>query len=56
MNKEDYSQDNVNKLYNGLSPEQQKQVRDILSDKSRTEKILQSPQAQALLKKLMGEK
>ncbi len=46
----------VDKLFNSLSPEQQKQVEQILSDKKQTEKILQSPQAQALIKKLMGEK
>lgn len=46
----------VDKLFNSLSPEQQKQVEQILSDKQQTEKILQSPQAQALIKKLMGEK
>ncbi|MBQ8135544.1 MAG: hypothetical protein IJ192_14265 [Clostridia bacterium] len=49
-------QKGVNKLFGSLSPEQQKQVQDILSDKNRTEQILQTPQAQALLKKLMGEK
>lgn len=44
------------KLFQQLSPEQQKQVQSILSDKSRTEEILKTPQAQAILKKLMGEK
>lgn len=44
------------KLFNKLSREQQQQVQSILSDKSRTEEILKTPQAQAILKKLMGEK
>ncbi len=45
----------VDKLFGSLSQEQQKQVQNILADKTQTEKILQTPQAQALLKKLMGE-
>ena len=45
----------VDKLFQSLSPEQRKKVESILSDKSRTEKLLSSPQAQALLKKLTGE-
>lgn len=49
-------QNSVNKIFNNLSPEQQKKIEQILSDKNQTEKILSSPQAQALLKKLMGEK
>lgn len=49
-------QNSVSKMFNSLSPEQQKQVEKILSDKTQTEKILSSPQAQALLKKIMGEK
>ena len=42
------------KLFNKLSPEQQKQVQDILSDKEKTKEILKKPKAQALIKKLMG--
>lgn len=45
----------VNQLFAGLSPEQQRQVMQILSDKERTQQILQTPQAQALMKKLTGE-
>ncbi len=45
----------VDKLFSGLSPEQQKQVMSILSDKEQTQKILDTPQAQKLMKKLMGE-
>ncbi len=46
----------VDKLFNSLSEEQQKKVESILADKNQTEKLLNTPQAQALLKKLMGEK
>ena len=45
----------ADKLFEKLSPEQQKKVKNILADKAQTEKILKTPQAQALLKKLMGE-
>lgn len=48
--------DNTERLFNSLSKEQQKQVEEILSDKKKTEQLLNTPQAQALLKKLMGEK
>ena len=46
----------TDRLFRKLSPEQQKKVMDILSDKKQTEKLLQTPQAPALLKKLRGEK
>ena len=49
-------QNSVNKMFNNLSPEQQKKIQQILSDKEQTEKILSSPQAQAIMKQLMGEK
>ncbi len=49
------NQKGVDKLFGSLSQEQQKQVQNILADKTQTEKILQTPQAQALLKKLMGD-
>ena len=45
-------QQNVEKLFAGLSKEQQQQVRNILADRKETERILSSPQAQELLKKL----
>ncbi len=48
-------QKSTEKLFAGLSPEQQKQVQNILADQNKTQQILQTPQAQALLKKLMGE-
>ncbi len=53
---EKFDKDNTEKLFNSLSPEQQKQVQNILSDKNKTEEILKSPQAQAIIKKLMGGK
>lgn len=49
-------QQSVNKLFGSLSKEQQMQVQQILADKSRTEQILKTPQAQELLKKLTGGK
>lgn len=49
-------QNGVKKMFDNLSPEQQKKIEKIISDKSETEKILSSPQAQAIIKKLMGEK
>ena len=45
----------VNKMFSGLSPEQQEQVRRILSDEKRTREILNTPQAQMLMKKLTGD-
>ncbi len=53
---EPMDQKSTEKLFQKLSAEQQKQVQSILSDKSKTEEILKTPQAQAILKKLMGEK
>lgn len=44
----------MNKLFEGLSPEQKKQVMSILSDKKQTERILSTPEAQKLMKKLTG--
>ena len=43
------------KLFSGLSSEQQKQVQGILEKKEKTRQILNTPQAQALLKKLMEQ-
>ncbi len=48
--------ESTEKLFSKLSAEQQQHVKSILSDKAKTEEILKTPQAQALLKKLMGEK
>lgn len=49
-------QKSTEQLYNNLSPDQKKQVENILADKNKTQQILNSPQAKELLKKLMGEK
>ena len=48
-------QNNAQKLFAGLSEEQQKRVKSILADKNKTQEILNNPQAQALLKKLTGD-
>ncbi len=46
----------VDKLFRNLSEQDKKKVESILADKKKTEQIMNSPQAQAILKKLMGEK
>lgn len=38
-----------------LSPEASKKIKQILSDKSATDKLLQTPQAKELLNKLMNK-
>ncbi len=50
------SQSKVNQILNKLDPQQAKKVEQILSDKAATEKLLSTPKAQQLLKKLLGEK
>ena len=52
----EHDKESTEKLLRSLSPEQQKQVQNILSDKNKMAEILNSPQAQALLKKLTGGK
>ncbi len=52
----EHDKESTEKLFKSLSPEQQKQVQNILSDKNKMAEILNSPQAQALLKKLTGGK
>lgn len=49
-------QGNVQDLLSGLSNDQAKKVQQVLNDKEASQKLLNSPQAQALLKKLMGDK
>lgn len=49
-------ENSVKKLFNNLSADQQKKIEQILSDKKQTEKILSSPQAKELMKKLMEGK
>lgn len=46
----------VNKLLSNLDPKQANKVKSILSDPEASKKILESPQAQALIKKLNGNK
>ncbi len=46
----DYSQ-----LLKNVSPEDAKKIQSILNDKSATEKILASEQAQAIINKLFGK-
>ena len=46
----------LNILLGQLSEEDRKKLEGILSDKSATEKILSTPQAQQLLQKFKGEK
>lgn len=38
-----------------LSPEASKKLKNVLADKSATEKLLNTPEAKALLKKLMNK-
>lgn len=45
----------VEQMMAGLSPEQSKRLTQILSDPAMTRKLMATPQAQQLLKKLMGE-
>lgn len=46
----------IGKILNKMDSKQASKVQSILNDKEQTEKILKTPQAQALLKKLMGDK
>ncbi len=42
-------------LMQQLSPAQSKKLKEVLSDENAARAMLQTPQAQSLLKKLMGE-
>lgn len=46
----------VQKLLSNMSPEQMKKVQSILNDKEASEKLLNSPQGKALIKKFMPNK
>lgn len=46
----------ISKILNKMDSKQAQQVQNILNDKEKTEKILNTPQAQSLIKKLMGDK
>ena len=43
-------------ILKSLKPEDAEKVRNIMNNPEMTKKILNSPQAQALMKKLMGDK
>ena len=47
-------QKKVNEMISKLSQKDQEKLQKILADKEATDKILATPQAQALLKQLMG--
>ena len=46
----------IGNLLNKMDSKQAGKIQDILNDKEKTEKLLKTPQAQALIKKLMGDK
>lgn len=50
------AKNDAEQIINSLKPEDAKRLNDILKDKAATEKLLSSPQAQALLKMFMGGK
>ena len=47
---------NVDNLLKNLNPSDSQKIQKILSDKNVANKILSTPQAQSLIKKLLGEK
>lgn len=46
----------MSKMLNNIDKKQADKIQEVLGDKEKTEKLLSTPQAQALLKKLMGDK
>lgn len=56
QNKTDKNQQLAEELMKKLSPEERKKLDGILSDKEAAQKILSTPQAQKLLKELLGGK
>lgn len=46
---------NINNVLNKLPQNQASKVKEILSDKEATKKLLSTPKAQQLLKKLLGK-
>lgn len=46
---------NIENLLKNTNPSQSKQIESVLSDPEKARKLLQSPQAQALMKLLGGE-
>lgn len=47
---------NLENLLGCLNPNDAQKIQKILSDKNATNKILSTPQAQSLIKKLLGDK
>ncbi len=47
-------QKKVNDMLNKLSPQDQEKLHRLLADKEATDKLLATPQAQALMRQLMG--
>ena len=47
------NQAKVEKMLNGLNDKQAQQLKNVLSDPNKSQEILNSPAAQALMKKLM---
>ncbi len=45
---------NLNKVLSNMDSKQAEKISNILSDEEQSRKILSSPQAQALIRKLMG--
>lgn len=45
---------NLDKVLQNMNPAQAQKIGDILSDPEESKKVLSTPQAQALIKKLMG--
>lgn len=45
---------NLDKVLKNMDPKQAQKISDILSDEQEAKKVLSTPQAQALIKKLMG--
>ncbi len=52
--KENLQNGNLNSVVNKMNSSQAKKLQKILDDPKQSEKILNSPQAQAIIKKLMG--
>jgi hypothetical protein len=52
--KENIEKGNLNNILNKMNSHQAKRIQKILDNKEQSEKILNSPQAQAIIKKLMG--
>ena len=52
--KQTLGSDTVNKMMNNINHVNKQQLQNILNDEEATKRLLSSPQAQALLKKLQG--